>query len=366
MLYASFGSGHKRAAQALVEAFQEKQIRVDCRDLLEFMPAAMSKFYSSAYDYMITSSRGLWKLTYNLVNAPKAPYRPARAITQKWQFTRLKDFLLRSPFTHVVSTHFTPSALLTDWREMGDLYCKAFSVITDHETHRCWKRAKLDHYFVASEHVSSEMREFGVPAGDVTVSGIPVSKAFSTSISREEARTVLNLPQEGNIVMVLCSAVTVKKSLEMLQELATLQEIVRFLVVVGADTAKENAIKKALPKDNRFVVFGFTKQIPELMRASEVILTKPGGLIVSEALSIGVPQILLEPIPGQEEANARFAVEHGAATCVTHKRSIYASTVRKVLENTETLQKMRDASRNAGRPQAASAIVETILSRFII
>jgi processive 1,2-diacylglycerol beta-glucosyltransferase len=188
ILYASFGSGHKRAAEAVLEAFQDRDIPVQCRDLLDFLPPVMSAFYSWAYHYMITSSRRLWRLTYNAVNAPKRPYRPATAITQSWQFSRLKEFILQGNYTHVLSTHFTPSALISDWCAANVLRCETFSIITDHEAHRCWKRTGLNHYFVPSAKVASEMRAIGVPEKDITVSGIPVSSVFSSGLTQSEAR----------------------------------------------------------------------------------------------------------------------------------------------------------------------------------
>ncbi len=365
-MYASFGSGHRRSAEALVEAFQDRGIAVENRDLLEFLPASISRFYSSAYEFMITSGRSMWRLTYNLVNAPKSPYRPAKARMQKWQFTELKGFLQHTPFTHLISTHFTPAALFTDWRSMDELQCKIFSVITDHEAHRCWKRTGLDHYFVASEGVASEIQQIGVRQKDITVSGIPISKAFCNPVSRAEAQKAFHLDSDGYVVLVLCSAVTVKKSVQILEEFGTLENQVRYLVIAGSDSAKENHLKKRFSNDKRFAIFGFSKRIAEMMKASDLIVTKPGGLIVSEAMAAGLPQILLEPIPGQEEANARYAVERGAALCVIHKRGIYKQTLARILGDSTILQRMSHAAHQAGKPDAASTVADTILSPFIV
>lgn len=366
LIYASFGSGHKRAAQAVFEEFKQKNIPVEMRDLLEFLPPPMSRFYSFAYEFMITSGRGLWRLTYDLVNAPKGPYRPARAITQKWQFTKLKNFLQNSDFTHVIATHFTPAALLTDWRSMKELGCGIFSIITDHEAHRCWRRTGLDHYFVASPRVSAEMQHIGVPDKNITISGIPISSAFSTTMSREEARKSWNLPDEAKVILVLCSALTLKKSIQMLEDFAALNKDLRYLVVAGADATREQGLKQKFAQDPRFNMFGFTSRIPEMMRASDLIVTKPGGLIVSESLAMGLPQILLEPIPGQEEANARFAVDAGTAICVDHRPGIYKDTLLQIVSDRARLEQMSEAARKAGRAKAASDVVETILSRFVV
>jgi processive 1,2-diacylglycerol beta-glucosyltransferase len=361
IIHASFGAGHKRAAQAIMEAFQKKGVKCEIRDLLEFLPKRMAKFYSSAYVFMITKSRGLWRLTYRLVNAPRSPYSPAKGISQRWQFKKLKSFLKEGDFTHVISTHFTPSALLTDWKSSGELNCKIFSVITDHEAHRCWKRKGLDHYFVATDTVAKQMRDYGVPSEIITISGIPISEAFSNTDSRELARSEWNLSLQDKVALVLCSALTLKKSLQILSEFAQMKESIQFLVSTGHDSEKEGVLKDKFTNDKRFTIFGFSNRIAEMMRAADVVVTKPGGLIVSEALAMGLPQILLEPIPGQEEANARFAENQGAAICIRHKRGIFIKTLSDLIRDERKLEKMRVAAQNTGRPKAAEEVVNTIL-----
>ena len=366
VLYASFGSGHKRAAEAVVEAFHDRSIAAESRDLLDFLPRPMSRFYSSAYDFMITRGRTLWRLTYDLVNAPKGDYRPATAITQKWQFSGLKKFLHHFDFTHAVCTHFTPLALLTDWRAMGDLKCKIFSIITDYESHRCWKRTGLDHYFVSSPEVASEMKAIGIAEKDITISGIPISKTFSDKPSLEKARKACNLPQDGMQALVLCSAVSPRKSLQILDEFATAGEQLHYLVVAGSDATREKILRNRFGNDERFLIYGFTRQIAELMKASDLIITKPGGLIVSEALAARLPQLLLEPIPGQEEANAHYAINQGAAIPLPDIKGAYAQTLLELLRNPSKLKQMSAAAEKGARPQAAADIAETILSRFVV
>jgi len=362
LIHASFGAGHKRAAQALSEAFQRRGIVPEVRDLLEFLPRPMATFYSFAYNFMVTKSRALWWLTYHLVNLPKSPYSPAKGFWQNWQFVRLKKMLHESDFTHIISTHFTTSALLTDWRSAGDLHSKIFSVITDHEAHRCWKRTGFDHYFVASDTVADQVRKCGVSPDAVTVTGIPISASFCTAVSPESARAGLNLPIQAKVVLVSCSALTTPNSARLLGELAQFDQPVRFLVSTGHDSEKEQQLKKQFQNDDRFTIFGFTNQIAEMMRASDLIVTKPGGLIVSEALAMGLPQILLEPIPGQEEANARYAVSLGAAICLRNKRGLFIQTLRDALGNREDLDRMSAAARNAGKPQAAEQIVQIVVN----
>jgi processive 1,2-diacylglycerol beta-glucosyltransferase len=364
ILHASFGAGHKRAAGALKEAFQQKGIEPEVRDLLEFLPPTMAKFYSWAYEFMITKSRPLWRLTYELVNFPKSLYAPAKSITQSWQFTRLKEYVCNQDFSDVVSTHFTPSALFSDWIASRELRSRAYSVVTDHEAHRCWKRAGLHHYFVATNTVEEELQSCGIPPDRITVTGIPVSLAFSSDEARESARVALNLPPDGIVVLALCSALTPQNSAAMLRQFSRLKEPVKFLVSAGHDAERENYLRRMFQNDSRFIVFGFSNQIARMMKASDLIVTKPGGLIISEALAMGVAQILLDPIPGQEEANARYAENLGAAIRVRNDQ--YLETLQETIRNPEQLLQMRKAAKASGKPHAAEQIVQTILTQFVV
>ena len=117
LIYASFGSGHRRAAEALHEVLQERGIPAETKDLVPFLPAPLKSIYPWGYDVLINRWRFGWKMLYRSLDRPSKPYTPAKSRLQRWQFRRLKRYLKDQQFTHIFSTHFTPSALLTDWRE---------------------------------------------------------------------------------------------------------------------------------------------------------------------------------------------------------------------------------------------------------
>ncbi len=360
LIHASFGAGHRRAAEALREAFEHQGIAVEAHDLLEFLLPVVGGFYSFAYKTMITHSRTLWRLTYEIMDRSKAPYSPANSVSQRWQFARLKEFLQNSDFTHVLSTHYTPSALLADWKSSGVTRATIFSVVTDYEAHRCWKRKELDHYFVATDFVAGQLRDTGVPAGKISVTGIPISASFSTCIERRAARNRWNFEEQHTVILALCSALTLKKSIELLEEIRSVAGDLRFLVGAGSDPIKEERLKRHFRNEKRFMIFGFSSAISEMMSAADLVITKPGGLIISESLAMGLPQILLDPIPGQEEANARYSSEQKAAVCVSHAPGIYRKTLAVLLADPDRLLQMRTAALRAGRPRAAEEIVAAV------
>ncbi len=360
LIHASLGAGHRRAAQALQEVFQSRGVESEVQDLLTFLPGPLSSGYPWAYNFMIQDARRLWKSFYTMMNRPSTPYAPARSMLQRWQFTRLKRYLQSKTFTHIISTHFTPSALLTDWKTGSQIDAKIFSVVTDHIAHRCWKRTGLDHYFVTTSEVETQLIACGIPKDKITVSGIPVSSAFSVPRDRAGARAAWSCAPKDVVVLVLCSGISLEKTVNLLTELRDIQPQLRLLISTGSDPAKEEKVRSMFPDPN-FTVFGFSTRIAEMMQAVDFILTKPGGLIVSEALAMGLPQLLFSPIPGQEEANADHAVRHGAAILIEEKKGAFADAIRDLLSYPQKLSAMADSARALGKPDAAIVIVNQVL-----
>lgn len=362
LLHASFGWGHKRAALALQEVLTERGIETECVDLLDFIPRPLSVFYSSSYSYMVTRGPWLWRLVYNWNDRPQSPYTPAGSVWQKWQFERLLDYLKKQQFSHIICTHFTASALMLDWRETYGWKGKIYSVVTDYTSHRCWKRSGLNHYFVATDEVAGQLINSGIPAKDVTVSGIPISPSFITRNSREECRTNWCKPTDERLVLVLSSGLNRAKTRWLIQDLRQLAGNYRFLVSAGKHAPREQLVQEYCEGDSRFTIFGFSTQIAEMMKAADVLVSKPGGLTVSEALAVGLPQVLFSPIPGQEEANADFLVRQGTALRINTKKGAFKEVLENLLLQNGRLSAMAQTAKKLGKPDAARTIIDSIFS----
>jgi processive 1,2-diacylglycerol beta-glucosyltransferase len=363
LIHATIGWGHKRAALALAEAFQQRGIETDTRDLLEFVPWPLSQLYPDAYSFLVSRCRPLWRLFYELNDRPKSPYAPATDWTQRWQFSKLLSFLNANHYDCIVSTHFTPSALLLDWRKKFSWNQKIYSVVTDFISHRCWKRDGLDHYFVATPEVRNQLVDCGFSADKISISGIPISQSFSQLPSREACRKEWNIDEHDKLVLVLSSGLNPRKTRAMIKDLREVPGKIRYLVSAGKDAPREQHVKDYCKGDDRFSVFGFSPRIAEMMFAADVLVSKPGGLTVSEALSFGLPQILFSPIPGQEEANAQYVVQNGAGLCIEAKRGEFKHSLSSLLENTTKLDAAKTAALNLAKPRAAAEIVDFILAR---
>ena len=97
------------------------------------------------------------------------------------------------------------------------------------------------------------------------------------------------------------------------------------------------------------------------MRAADIVVTKPGGLTVSEALACGLPMVIMNPIPGQETRNSDYLLEHGAAIKVNNVR-LLGHRVGQLLSDPPRLQALRAAAQAIARPYAAREIVADALT----
>lgn len=361
LCHASLGWGHKRAAQALEEVLRSRGIEPETHDLLDYLPKPMGPFYSHSYTFMITRSRWLWRLVHDWTDYPDAPYCPTRSWWQKWQFGRWKETLERNRYTHIFSTHFTTSALAAEWKKKDNWDTRVFSVVTDYTAHRYWKHEGMDQYFVPTDELAGQLFAAGMPPDRITVSGIPIGAAFARPLPREEARKVWSCGPAQALILVLCSGLNFRKTRILINDILKVPGDIRFLVSAGKHSPNEEFVKDLCKNDPRFTIFGFSSQIAQMMMAADMILTKPGGLVVSESLAAGLPQVLFSPIPGQEEANADFLVRSKAAVCIETRAGFFQRTVQDLLSDRARLASMADAARRLGKPLAASTIINTAL-----
>jgi len=194
----------------------------------------------------------------------------------------------------------------------------------------------------------------------IVVSGIPVHPKFSAPKDRASLLRKHGLTEGSPIILISAGSFGITPLEDVIDELGGIKEDFQLMVVCGrnADLEKE-LLEKQKTQPRRKKVFGFVDFMDELMGMSDLLITKPGGSTVSESLSVGLPMILIEPIPGQEEANADYVVEQGAAL----KARSVSSLIYKLELLIRAPEKFKEVSRRAteiSHPDAATTVVETI------
>jgi processive 1,2-diacylglycerol beta-glucosyltransferase len=254
----------------------------------------------------------------------------------------------------IVATHFMGLDALGQ-----EFAAKLACVITDFEAHALWISPHVDQYFVATERTQSSLVARGVYKNKILVTGIPIHPKFQAKISSKDARRKLALRDDLPAVLVLGGGFGMGPIAETMQQLDLYPGPLQILVVAGRnEKLRKSLAAKSWKQPVRFM--GFVDNMQELLAASDMVVSKPGGLTSSEALAMGCPMLIFNPIPGQESANSDFLLENGAAVKVNRVQDIVPA-ITGVFSGSR-LQQLKRNAKMLGQPQAARDICDALLS----
>jgi processive 1,2-diacylglycerol beta-glucosyltransferase len=194
----------------------------------------------------------------------------------------------------------------------------------------------------------------------IAVTGIPIMPVFSTAIPRQVAAAEIGVDRRRHTVLMMAGGAGVGGIDLLARRLASLPIDLQILALAGRNQAllgKLTDIAGEFP--GRVWPLGFTRTIERLMSASDLAITKPGGLTSSECLAMNLPMIVVAPIPGQEERNADFLMESGAALKAIDEASL-AYKVRRLFEHAAELSAMRTRMKSVARREAAASMLRLV------
>ncbi|HSK47400.1 MAG TPA: glycosyltransferase [Coriobacteriia bacterium] len=354
---ASFGGGHRSAAEALVRYYQEHyadSVEVRMVDFFEeFMPGlnVLAKF---AYQQSVAFFPDLYGSFFDLSNA--VPSNPVVHELRIMGFQRATNYIDDFRPDAVISTFPVAGGVVSDIKLERPMV--AATVITDYGVHRTWLHPATDLYFVASKEVREDLVARGLDWDRVAVSGIPVHEKFSEQLQRTECRRTLGLSDRFTVLLTSAAGLT-----------SDVRDIAAGLshggVQIAAATGHNRRLKRRLDtlakRENHVCVYGYTPDMHRMMRAADVLVGKAGGLTVSESLAVGLPLIIYNPVPGQELYNVDFLVNSGAGLLSRDEEDV-VEKVRFLSTHPQRLAQMAENARLLGKPAAAQTVCERVLA----
>ncbi|HEU5099002.1 MAG TPA: glycosyltransferase [Roseiflexaceae bacterium] len=366
LLYASVGTGHQRAARALAEAFArlpDCEVRVE--NTLSYATPVFRDAYARSYLEMVAKAPALWQRYYQDTNRDD-PQQIARGNLLRGRdeellITRLDESISRYAPAAIVCTHFLPAEVLARQKLTGELHAAIYTTITDHVAHSFWLTPRVDGYFVASEIPRDLLIARGVPSAIIHVSGIPVGMEIGIPKNPASIRVHHGWPPDRPLISLLCGGIATAHVRQIVEGLRALPHPGTLVVVGGRNADVPGALADLTDGPHmRLQVLGHIDYLDNFVAASDLVITKAGGLIVSEVLARGRPLLVIDPIPGQEEWNADYIVSAGAG--VQLRLPVWVPyTVQHLLAEPSRLAAMRERARRAGRPRAALHIAEHVL-----
>jgi processive 1,2-diacylglycerol beta-glucosyltransferase len=361
LLHASVGMGHQQAALALAEAFRQvPNTAVAVEDTLQQSLPLFRRSYAGIYLGISDKVPEFWSFFYAQTDRPSGLVAGARALSTSVGVRGLPALLEHAQPDAIVCTHFLPiEALRLIRRDVPPIYC----VLTDYHAHQFWACPGVARYFVPTEAAGREMVGAGAPPERVYVSGIPIHPSINTPPDRAAALRQLGLPGGRPVVTLIGSGLAVERVQAIaLALLAALSASATVVVATGRNRALAAAMTDlGRAAGARLRVLGPQPSLDPLIVASDLVLSKAGGLTVSEVLARGVPLLLPMPMAGQEEWNANYVIGAGAGIGRESAGEL-AAAASELLANPARRAAMVTAAQAAARPAAAQQIATRVLA----
>lgn len=399
ILYASYGDGHYQATKALEKSLRERGIRqIKLLDLMAEAHPKLNDLTRFVYMQSYRTIPGLYGLVYNMTKDMKSD-KPFAHILHAFGTRRLEEYLKTERPSVVI--HTFPQMVMPKLRRKIGLDIPIVNVVTDFDLHGRWLHPAVDRFYVATEEMRREAALSGIDPQRITVSGIPIKSGFglaeaadgpaalaepvpAASIAADNgpaggaaefaaARALrageppvpgVALDPARKTVLLMAGAYGVMLGLRRVCDLLLAQEDVQVVVVCGRNEEMRAGLAQQYADAERIQVLGFTDRVASLMRMSDCIVTKPGGITLAESLACRLPIFLFRPVPGQERNNAVYLEEQGVAF-ISRSADELSAQIAALLGDPARLAEARTRAAALGRPDAADEIAEDLIARYM-
>lgn len=308
--YASAGAGHFKAAQAIYDYLKKERpdLEVKMVDALMKSGIFFRQSYIFGYPLLVKYLQWIWRFLFWLTHIKflRPVTRGIVSFANRIATKRFADFLINENPDFIVSTHFLTSEISAHLKKTGRINSHLVTVITDFGMHPFWLSKETDLYIVSSATTCELLIGEGIEPERIKCFGIPVGTEFWQHYSKERFLKKFNLKEDKFNVLIVTGSFGIGPIEKIIK---VLYKEVQILVVC----ARNHKLYRKLKNKNypNCLVLGFVDNIQELMAVSDVIITKPGGMSISESLVMGLIPIFISPIPGQETENVEVLKRQG-------------------------------------------------------
>ena len=358
---ASMGSGHNKAANAVAEAIKRKY-PVNKINVIDFMSTETAYFNSLVKDIylkMLDHTPSVYEFFYKFTS-DSTKGSTIQSVFAHAMKKDMRELIKKYEADMVICTHPFPCAAASYLKQTGEINIPLITVMTDFCVHQFWLYKNIDIYFTANDLLKKEMVNQGLLEERIFVTGIPVGYNFRVDYNRDDLLAKFKLEKDKPVALIMGGGLGLGGVKNALCQLERLKKDIQILVITGANVALWSEMNEyAQHSKHKIFVWGYSHNIQEFMSVATFLISKPGALTISEALTRELPMILHDPIPGPEVDNAKFVSDNGAAIWVKHQDTLDA-VVRDVLSDATILPKLRNNAKVLKKPYASDNIADVI------
>ncbi|MFC1808006.1 glycosyltransferase [Candidatus Omnitrophota bacterium] len=362
LLYISILSGHHRAAMAIERAlkFLDPEVVVYSINSFNYTNPILSKVINQTYSGIIKTTPEVWEYIYDNPKIVKNSQR-LKEIIHRYNSSKMKALIEEFNPDVVACTQAFPCGMVADYKNTYKSDIPLVGVLTDFYPHSYWLYETVNRYVVSSDEAKAKLCENGIPEDRIKIFGIPIDESFKDAIDKQLVLKSLGLSEGVKTVLVMGGSSGHGPIKRIVLALDRIQSEIQTIVVTGTNSKLNTYLRRRVSRfRKKVVVTGYAGNVNELMAVSDIIITKPGGLTVSEALSKSLAIIVVNPIPGQEAKNTEFLLGKKAALKAANEHEL-AILVDSLCRMPSKLEAMKHASRVLGKPDSAMNLAKMIL-----
>ncbi len=349
IFYASYGGGHLSAANSIKDYLSSNYEKIDVEliDCMKYINKPIEKITTTAYNEMAKKAPWAWGKIYS--DSQKGPLAHITTRSNQVFAIKLLRLLREKKPDLIISTHPFGSQMCSYLKRKGKITSKIATILTDFAPHDQWLVGSdyTDYFFVAHNKMKEYLISKNIPENKIFATGIPISNKFLETFNTSKILSSLGLKENLKTVLFFAGGkfgLGKSRTLEIFNTLVNDFNNIQVIAISGKNKKmyeEFNQIVKIANKTNFIKIFEFVNNVPELMAVSDVVITKPGGLTTTESLVSGLPMIIINPIPGQEEENAQF-LEHSNVGIWLKKQMNITKTISNFLSDNKKLKQMKE------------------------
>ena len=368
IFYASYGGGHLGAARSIKEYIETNynNIEIQLIDCMYYVNKLFDKVTTTAYAEMAKKIPQTWGKVY--WHAQSGPIAQISTTSNKLLSKKLNKLLQDFNPELIISTHPFASTMCAYLKKQGKLNSKIATVLTDYAPHEQWLvfNEYVDYYFVSHEEMKKQLQEEGIPKEKIYATGIPLSNKFLLKYDKSQILQNFGLSPNKKTVLFFGGGeygLGKTQTLKIFKSFIECHENIQLVAISGKNPKMKESFKNLvndLGKQDSVKILEYTDKVPQLMSISDLVVTKPGGLTTTESLASGLPIVVINPIPGQEEENAAYLEKNKVAIWIKKGDNV-EEILNKLFSNPDKMQEMKIRARLISKKNSTRDICKILL-----
>ena len=369
IFYAAYGGGHLSAARSIKENIEINYTNVEVKlvDCMEYVNKYVNKVTTKAYSELAKKAPRTWGKVY--WKSQKGPLAHISTTSNKVLSIKLNKLLQDFEPDIIISTHPFGTQMCAYLKKLGKLNSKIATVMTDYAPHDQWLvfNHYVDYYFVSHEGMKKQLHERGIPNEKIFATGIPLSNKFLLKYDKSQILESFGLSPDKKTILFFGGGefgLGKTQTFKIFQTFVKFHENIQIVAISGKNPKMKESFEnlvEELGKQDNVKILEYTNKVPELMSISDLVVTKPGGLTTTESLASGLPIVVINPIPGQEEENATY-LENNKVAIWIRKDDNVEEILNNLFASPDKMQEMKIRARLIAKKNSTKDICKILLS----